>query len=53
MQNTSKDTKRRYKLILRSILILECDLCFSNFNLKLQWLPVTRALQQFFSHFKN
>ena len=34
MQNTSNDTKHRYKLILRSILILECDFCF-NFNLKL------------------
>ena len=34
MQNTSNDTKHRYKLILRSILIRECDFHF-NFNLKL------------------
>ena len=32
MQNTSNDTKQRYKLVLRSILILECDFRF-NFNL--------------------
>ena len=34
MQNTSNDTKHRYKLILHSVLILECDFLF-NFNLKL------------------
>ena len=34
MQNTSNDTKHKYKLILHSILILECDFHF-NFNLKL------------------
>ena len=34
MQNTSNDTKHKYKQILhRSILILECDFRF-NFNLK-------------------
>ena len=34
MQNTSNDTKHKYKLILHSILILECDFHF-NFNIKL------------------
>ena len=36
MQNTNNDNKHRYKLhvILRSVLILECDFRF-NFNLKL------------------
>ena len=42
MQNTSNDTKHRYKLILRSILILECDFRF-NFNLKLNNVTETTS----------
>ena len=42
MQNTSNDTKHRYKLILRSILILECDFHF-NFNLKLNNVTETTS----------
>ena len=34
MQNAGNDSKHRYKLILRGILIIECDFRF-NFNLKL------------------
>ena len=42
MQNTSNDTKHRYKLILCSILILECDFRF-NFNLKLNNVTETTS----------
>ena len=42
MQNTSNDTKHRYKLIVCSILIFECDFCF-NFNLKLNNLTETTS----------
>ena len=42
MQNTSNDTKHRYKLILCSILILEWDFLF-NFNLKLNNVTETTS----------
>ena len=42
MQNTSNDTKHRYKLILRSILILECDFHFK-LNLKLNNVTETTS----------
>ena len=54
MQNTSNETKHRYKLvnILRSILILECEFCF-NFNLKLNNVTETTgqiiSTQSYFS----
>ena len=42
MQNTINDTKHRYKLILRSILITECDFCL-NFNLELNNVTETTS----------
>ena len=42
MQNTSNDTKYRYKPILRTILIPECDFRF-NFNLKLNNVTETTS----------
>ena len=42
MHNTSNDTKHRCKLILCSILILECDFRF-NFNLKLNNVTETTS----------
>ena len=46
MQNTSNATKRGYKVILRSILILECDFRF-NFNLKVN--NVTEMSSNFYA----
>ena len=45
MQNTSNDNTHRYKLILPSILILECDFRF-NFNLELNNLVQSVARRQ-------
>ena len=42
MQNTSNDTRHRYKLILCSILILECDFHF-DFDLKLNNVTETTS----------
>ena len=42
MQNTSNDTKHRYKIILCSTLILEGDFRF-NFNLKLNNVTETTS----------
>ena len=42
MQNSSNDTKHRYKLMLCYIFILECDFRF-NFNLKLNSVTETTS----------